>query len=98
MKTLIELFDTCQIENIIAGLSFLPEKIVFVGFKETMTEKRKCDLEKFFKMRGSDIKLEFEIVGRYDYIGIYDKLNSIIDRNEDCCFEILGLNRPTSDS
>lgn len=90
MKTLIELFDTCQVENVIAGLSFLPEKIVFVGFKEIMTEKRKCDLEKFFKMRGIDIKLEFEIVGRYDYIGIYDKLNSIIDRNEDCCFDLTG--------
>ena len=44
MKTLIELFDVCQIENVIAALSFVPEKIVFVGFKETMTEKRKNDL------------------------------------------------------
>ncbi len=90
IKTLIELFDTCQIENVIAGLSFLPEKIVFVGFKETMTEKRKGDLERFFKMRGVDIELEFEIVGRYDYSDICEKLNVIIDRNEDCCFDLTG--------
>ena len=80
MKTLIELFDTCQIENVIAALSFVPEKIVFVGFKESMTEKRRNDLAKFFKMHGIEVKLEFEIVGRYDYSAIYEKLNHFTDR------------------
>ena len=90
IKTLIELFDTCQIENVIAGLSFLPEKIVFIGFKEAMTEKRRNDLATFFKMSGIDVKLEFEIVGRYDYSAIYEKLNAIIDQNEDCCLDLTG--------
>ncbi len=90
IKTLIELFDECQIENVIAGLRFLPQKIVFVGFKEVMTKKRICDLERFFEMRGLDILLEYEIVGRYDYEFIYNKLNEIIDKNEDCCFDLTG--------
>ena len=90
MKTLIELFDTCQIENVIAALSFVPGKIVFVGFKENMTEKRRNDLAAFFKMRGIYAELEFEIVGRYDYSAIYKKLNAIIDRNEDCCLDLTG--------
>ena len=41
--TLIELFDSCQIENVIAALRFKPQKIVFVGFKEVMTKKRQND-------------------------------------------------------
>lgn len=90
IKTLIELFDSCQIENVIAGLRFLPQKIVFVSFKEVMTRKRISDLEKFFKIRNIDIVLECEIVGRYDYAAIYNKLNEIIDRNEDCCFDLTG--------
>lgn len=90
IKTLIELFDACQIENVIAGLRFLPQKIVFVGFKEVMTKKRISDLEKFFEIRNIDVILEYEIVGRYDYEFIYNKLNDIIDKNEDCCFDLTG--------
>ncbi len=90
IKTLIELFDACQIENVIAGLRFLPQKIVFVGFKEIMTKKRISDLENFFEIRGIDIFLEYEIVGRYDYEFIYNKLNDILDKNEDCCFDLTG--------
>ena len=90
IKTLIELFDACQIENVIAGLRFLPQKIVFVGFKEVMTKKRISDLERFFELRGLDILFEYEIVGRYDYEFIYNKLNDIIDKNEDCCFDLTG--------
>lgn len=90
IKTLIELFDACQIENVIAGLRFLPQKIVFVGFKEIMTKKRISDLERFFKIRNIDILLEYEIVGRYDYEFIFNKLNDIIDKNEDCCFDLTG--------
>lgn len=90
IKTIIELFDVCQIENIVAGLRLLPEKIVFVGFKEAMTGKRKQDLENFLKMRGINIKLEYEIVGRYDFNMIADKLNSILDSNPDSCFDLTG--------
>ena len=90
IKTLIELFDACQIENVIAGLRFLPQKIIFVGFKEVMTKKRISDLEKFFEIRNIDVILEYEIVGRYDYEFIYNKLNDIIDKNEDCCFDLTG--------
>lgn len=91
IKTLIELFDTCQVENAIAGLRFMPEKIVFVGFKETMTgNKREKAIRAFFEKRAPEIALEFEIVGRYDFSSIVDRLNSIIDRNEDCGFDLTG--------
>ena len=33
VKTLIEIFDGCQIENVIAGLRLKPEKIIFIGYK-----------------------------------------------------------------
>lgn len=90
IKTLIELFDSCQIENVIAGLKFLPQKIVFVGFKEVMTQKRMRDLEKFFGLRKLNVQLEYIFVERYDYKSIYNKLNEIVDMNEDCCFDLTG--------
>lgn len=90
MKTLIELFDVCQVENAIAGLRFKPEKIVFVGFKKMMYQKRKEALINFFEKRSENIKLEFEIVGQYDYNSIVEKFNYIIDNNEDCGFDLTG--------
>ena len=88
--TLIELFDSCQIENVIAALKFKPQKIVFVGFKEVMTRKRQNDLQRFFKEKGISISLEYEIVGRYDFEHITRTLNNIIDKNNDCCFDLTG--------
>ncbi len=90
IKTLIELFDSVQIENAVAGLRFKPEKIIFVGFKETMTKKKTKALDEFFKSRSESIQVEYEVVGRYDFDAIVDKLNFILDRNEDCCFDVTG--------
>ncbi len=90
MKTLIELFDECQIENVIAGLKFLPEKIVFVGFKNVMTQKRISDVERLFKNRGLNTRFSYEIVGRYDYLAVYDKLCEITELNPDCAFDLTG--------
>lgn len=90
MKTLIELYDSCHIENVIAGLSFKPEKIVFVGFKQNMKNKQCNDLKKFFSMKNLDICIEYEYVSRYDYDSIVDRLNAIIDSNADCGFDLTG--------
>ena len=80
----------CQIENVVAGLRLLPERMVFVGFKETMTNKRKDDIEAFLKMRGIKIELLYEIVGRYNFDMIVDRLNFLTDKYPDCCFDLTG--------
>ena len=90
IKTLVELFDTCQIENVIAALRFKPEMIVFVGFKKIMTRKKTEDLKRFFETRKLNIKLEYKIVSRYDYEEIVAGINEIIDENEDTAFDLTG--------
>ena len=55
-----------------------------------MTEKRKSDLEHFFRMRKIDANISYEIVGRYDYEGIKEKLRSVIAENKDCLLELTG--------
>lgn len=90
INTLIELFDICQIENVVSAMRLLPERIVFVGYKEIMTNKRKDDIENFFKIRGIKIQLEYEVVGRYDFDMIVDKLCSLVDKYPDSCFDLTG--------
>jgi len=90
MKTLIELFDNCQLKNVIAGLNFKPEKIIFVGFKQNMRPQLLNSLEKFFNMKNIKADIKYEYVSRYDYSSIVERLNNIIDKNEDCCFDLTG--------
>ena len=90
MKTLIELFDESQIENIIAALLLKPERIVFVGFKETMTEKRISAIKSFFKTRGIDVSLSFEVVGRFDFASVKKRITEIVERYPDSVFDITG--------
>ena len=90
IRTLVEIFDECQIENVIAALRYKPEKLIYVGYKKTMTSRRKKAIERFFNMKGVDISIDYEIVGGNDYTYIVDKLNSIVDNNEDCYFDVTG--------
>ena len=90
IKTLIELFDESQIENVIAALNFMPEKVIFVGFDDVMTVDRTSALEKFFKLKGIDISLEYYVVKRDDYDDISDTLNNIVANNADCALDLTG--------
>ena len=74
----------------IATLHFLPQKVIFVGFREVMKEKKINDLKRFFDMRGLKIELEFQFADRYNYNDITKTLNTILDNNKNCCFDLTG--------
>ena len=90
IKTLVEILDGCPVENVIAGLRFKPEKIVFVGFKNLMKEESKKAISALFSKRNINTQFEYEIVPRYDYDEITCRLFDIIERNEDCWFDLSG--------
>ena len=90
IKTIIELFDECQIKNVIAPLKFNPEKIIYVGFKENMKRKKTDALEAFLKEHGLNAAVEYEIVGRYSYDYIVKTLIRLIDENSGCGFDLTG--------
>lgn len=91
MYTLIELFDPCQIENIIAALRLYPEKIIFVGFSDEMTEERTAFLSNFLiERRTPRLTVEFKTVERFDFDDIFDTLCDIVGNNDDCIFDLTG--------
>ncbi len=90
MKTLIELFDRNQMENVIAALRLQPEKIIFVGFRHVMTVEKRQALNRFFSLKGMKVQLAFYEVEQYDYFRIVNSLLSILEREEDCCFDLTG--------
>lgn len=88
MTTIIELFDSEQIENIVSCFAFKPDKLIFIGYK-IPTKKRKA-IENFVHGRG--LFPEFEYITIYDYemIDVIRKIENIVNENEDCAFELTG--------
>ena len=90
MNILIELFDESQIENVIAALSLKPDKIIFLGFKEVMTNGRIKAVENFLEENCAGVKTEFEVVGRFDLEAVKERIASIILKNPDAVVDITG--------
>ncbi len=90
MDTLIELFDSCQLENIASFLKFSPKKVVFVGFsQEDFDEKFEAIADVAAHIR-PDVKLERLVVKRFDYEDIKQKLETVIKTNKNCYFDLTG--------
>ncbi|MBE6688738.1 MAG: DUF1887 family protein [Ruminococcaceae bacterium] len=88
--TLIEIFETCQLDNIATGLRLGADKIIFLGFKKVMSEKRRNSLENFIKLKGLDIQLEYQPVSASDYGYTFSILQDIVSKNPECCLDITG--------
>ncbi len=90
IKTLVELFDICQLENVIAGLKLCPEKIIYVGLKAAMSKRRQNSIVNFYKKKGINAEISFEDIKENNLQDAIDKINSILDNNEDCYFDLTG--------
>ncbi len=90
IKTLIELFDECAIENVITAAAFKPERIVYIGYKDVMTDARRKSISRFFKMRNIKSKISYEVISKYNYSEIKNRINDILDRNEECVLDLTG--------
>ena len=90
INTLIELFDIKQIDNVIAPLHYHPEKIVYIGSADVMTEELKLDVSNFFCMHGLTAYVEFVEVDKNDISDIINKTNKVIDNNPDVYIDVTG--------
>ena len=87
--TLIEFFDKSPIENVISVLALRPERVVFVGERSVMEQKRPF-YENFFKRKGIDIRLELCSVNKNDLSDIINRLSDILANEEECAFDLTG--------
>ncbi len=90
INTIIELFDECQIENVMSALVYEPQKIIFVGYESVMTEKRQADIKIFLRIKRILSNLEFITVPENDFGAISSKIEKLISENDDCVFDTTG--------
>lgn len=95
MKTIIELFDSEQLNNIALHLFFHEARIVYIGSKNVMTKRRIRALSRFFESRGCSWTPEFIEVERYDIPGIISAAESVLTGDPECLLDITGGDEPT---
>ena len=91
MKTLIELYDECPIENVLGTEQFMASHTVFICPPEISDDKaKKAALEHYFEQRGCNVRLTFVPVSLFDANSVARELERILSTYEDCCLDISG--------
>ena len=89
---IIEFFDETSIENMITCLHYKMDKVIFFGYKKSMTEERKRVIENFLKNRCHVEVVDFKTVNEYNPKEMLDKLESTLREEESnfCYFDMTG--------
>ena len=91
MKTLIELYDECPIENVLAADTFCPERIVFLCPSEIAQDKDKQKkMKEYFHHRELDAEILFLDTSLFYAYKVEKQLRSVIERYPDCALDVAG--------
>lgn len=90
MGTIIELFDAEPLENIASHLLYPGDKLVYLGYSDTMTPRRTEHLRRFFRARNCSWEPEFIKVDRCSLEDITAKAEEVLLREKDCRFDLTG--------
>lgn len=91
MKTLVELYDTRAIENVIGPEVFKPEKVIYMCPDEVLRDGAvQKNIRGFFKMRGLDIETEFLSSSIYKTDKLLNQLRKIGEKNGHLTIDVSG--------
>ncbi len=91
MKTLIELYDTRAIENVIGPEVFRPQKVVYLCPDEYLQDgQAPRNIRNFFLKRGLEIETEFLPSSLYKTDKLLRQLRKIAEENSDLAIDVTG--------
>ena len=91
MKTLIELYDDCPIENVLSADTFRPERTVYLCPEEIARDKEKQKrLQEYFTHRGLQMETVFLNTSLYYADKVRRQLQSVVEKYPDCAVDIAG--------
>ncbi len=86
----VEFFSDEALENVMCVLQYHPDKVVYLGHKDTMLTRKMNSLTNFVKIKSPDTELEFIEVPRNNLEECINALNDVADRYPDALFELTG--------
>ncbi len=91
MKTLIELYDTRAIENVIGPEVFRPQKVVYLCPDEYLQDgQAQRNIRNFFQKRGLEIETEFWPSSLYKTDKLLKQLRKVAEDNTDIAIDVTG--------
>ena len=91
MNTLIELYDTAPIENVLGTEMFRPKEMILICPPEIEQDRQyRRSLRAYFEYRKIPIKLTFIQVSMLDAVKIERVLREVLDAHPDCAIDISG--------
>ena len=91
MKTLVELYDDCPIENVLGADTFCPERTVYLCPSEIAQDKEKQKrLQEYFRHRGLEMETVFLDTSLFYADKVIRQLQSVAEKYPDCAIDIAG--------
>lgn len=89
--TYIEFFDKTAVENIIACISYIPDKVIFIGDKAKLMKDHVERYRRVFEGRGyKDLDISYKTVSKSNLDNAVELLTEIVETFDDCVFDITG--------
>ncbi len=88
--TYVEFFDKTASENISSCLTFVPDRVVFIGDNSKMMKKHIANYEKVFAERGYNIEFLYRTVTKSNLDKIVQSVSHLVEKYDDCVFDITG--------
>ena len=88
--TYIEFFDKVSSENISACLTYVPDRVIYIGDNSKLMKKHIANYDRVFKDRGYSIEFSCKAVSKSNLGNAVEILSELVNTYDDCVFDITG--------
>ena len=88
--TYVEFFDKIASENISACLTYVPDRVIYIGDDYKVMNKHIVNYNKVFSERGYNIEFIAKSVSKSNLENAVKLLSEIVEAYDDCVFDITG--------
>lgn len=88
--TYIEFFDKIASENISACLTYVPNRVIYIGDNAKLIKRHIANYERVFADRGQNIEFLFRTVSKSNLDNAVEVLTELVETYDDCVFDITG--------
>ena len=88
--TYIEFFDKTASENVATCLTYVPERVIYIGDNAKMMKKHIERYSRVFSDRDYDIEFLYKAVSKSNLDNIVELLTELVEEYDNCVFDITG--------
>ena len=88
--TLVEFYDKSPIENVVSGLIFKPDRIIFLGSNRKQMERQMARYHQLFEQKNIMSELQCRAINKNNFSQIKEIICEIASSNPGCVFDLTG--------